>query len=146
MKRCLLLCVGLFLAIGLFTTFNSLVFAEEKKSEMKMDKAKMDKMLQESIAKGEKLFNDQSLGTSGKTCNSCHIEMGKSKKEGMMGAKGFSGREPFPKVFPMAARVMTLEQGVQFCIVTPLKGKPLAWDDQRLTDLTAYVNSIYVGK
>jgi hypothetical protein len=26
--------------------------------------------------------------------------------------------------------------------VNPLKGKPLAWDDQRLTDLTAYCASV----
>jgi len=111
-----------------------------------VDKAAMEKALKDSIANGARLYVDASLGTSGKTCNTCHMEMGRSKKKGMMGARGFVGRDPFPKFFPMAGRVMTLEQVVQFCIVTPLKGKPLVWDDQRLTDLTAYVNSIYTGK
>ncbi|MBI4687952.1 MAG: hypothetical protein HY756_09285 [Nitrospirae bacterium] len=103
-------------------------------------------MVKASIANGAKLYVDPSLGTSGKTCNTCHMEMGKSKKEGMMGAKGFIGRKPFPKYSPMPKRVMTLEQMIQFCIVTPLDGKALAWDDQKLTDLTSYVNSIYTGK
>lgn len=110
------------------------------------DEAAMEKALKDSISSGEKLYIDPTLGTSGKTCNTCHMEMGKSKKEGMMGAKGFIGRKPFPKYFPMAKRVMTLEQVVQFCIVNPLKGSPLAWDDQKLTDLTSYVNSVYTGK
>jgi len=98
-----------------------------------------------SIANGAKLYADPSLGTSGRTCNTCHIEMGKSKNMGMMDAKGFIGRKHFPKYFPMANRVMTLDQAVQFCIVNPLSGKPLAWDDSKLTDLTSYVNSIYTG-
>lgn len=99
--------------------------------------------MKDSIANGKKLYTDAGLGTSGKTCNTCHIEMGKSKKKGMMGARGFVGRKPFPKYFPMAKRVMTLEQSIQFCIVKPLKGKPLAWDDKKLTDLTSYVNAVY---
>ncbi len=111
-----------------------------------VDKTAMKKALKDSIVNGAKLYVDASLGTSGKTCNTCHMEMGRSKKKGMMGTRGFVGRDPFPKFFPMAGRVMTLEQVVQFCIVTPLKGKPLVWDDQRLTDLTAYVNSIYTSK
>jgi len=107
------------------------------------DEAALEKA---SIANGAKLYVDPSLGTSGKTCNTCHMEMGKSQKAGMMDAKGFIGRKPFPKYFPMAKRVMTLEQVIQFCIVNPLEGKPLAWDDPKLTDLTSYVNSIYTGK
>jgi cytochrome c len=46
----------------------------------------------------------------------------------------------------MAKRVMTLEQVVQFCITNPLKGKPLVWDDQKLTDLTAYCASVKAEK
>jgi len=46
----------------------------------------------------------------------------------------------------MAKRVMTLDQVVNWCIVTPMKGKALKWDDQKLTDLTAYVASVKVVK
>ena len=48
----------------------------------------------------------------------------------------------YPKYFMMAKRVMTLDQVVHFCVVNPLKGKALAWDDQKLTDLTAYIASV----
>jgi cytochrome c len=44
--------------------------------------------------------------------------------------------------WPMAAKVMTLDQVVNFCITNPLKGEALAWDDQRLTDLVAYCASV----
>jgi cytochrome c len=96
------------------------------------------KTLPEAVAAGEKLFNDPSLGTNKQTCNSCHPQMGK-------GDKGFVGREPFPKLF-MGMKVTTLDQAIQMCITSPLKGKALKWDDPRLTELAAYVQSIYLMK
>ncbi len=78
------------------------------------------------------------------TCNSCHMDGG--TKEGKMGDMVIPAWDnlaaKYPKYFMMAKRVMTLDQVVQFCVVNPLKGKALAWDDQKLTDLTAYVASV----
>jgi len=96
------------------------------------------KTLPEAVAAGEKLFNDPSLGTNKQTCNSCHPGMGK-------GDKGFVGRDLFPKVF-MGMKVTTLDQAIQMCISGPLKGKPLKWDDPRLTELAAYLQSLYLMK
>ncbi len=45
----------------------------------------------------------------------------------------------YPMYFKMAEKVMTLDQVINWCILTPMEGKPLTWDDQRLADLTAYV-------
>jgi cytochrome c len=92
--------------------------------------------LEDAIAGGQKLFADASLGTNGKSCNSCHTNMGK-------GEIPFTGRAPFPKVFSMAKKMRTLDQVVQGCIMGAMKGNPLAWDDARLTDLVTYVNSLY---
>ena len=92
--------------------------------------------LEDAIASGQKLFADASLGTNGKSCNSCHTSMGK-------GDIPFNGRAPFPKVFSMAKKMRTLDQTVQGCIMGAMKGKALPWDDAKLTDLVTYINSLY---
>ena len=92
--------------------------------------------LEDAAASGRKLFDDASLGTNGKSCNSCHTNMGK-------GDIPFTGRAPFPKVFSMAKRMRTLDQTVQGCIMGAMKGQALAWDDAKLTDLVTYLNSLY---
>ena len=116
----------------------------QKEEPKKMAAADPAAELVKSVANGKKLFNDTTLGTSGLTCNSCHMEGG--TKEGKMGETVIPAWDnlamKYPKYFMMAKRVMTLDQVVQFCIVNPLKGKALAWDDQKLTDLTAYCASV----
>lgn len=126
-----------------------IVYACAQKEEAKeMKAADPAAELAKSVENGKKLFNDKELGTSGLTCNSCHMEGG--TKEGKMGetvVPAWDNLAPkYPKYFMMAKRVMTLDQVVQFCIVNPLKGKALAWDDQKLTDLTAYCASVKMTK
>jgi len=106
-------------------------YAQEKKEE----KAKMDPVaeLAKSVERGFALFNDKKLGTSGKTCNDCHMNGGTLAAQ-------------YPKFFMMGKKIMTLDQVVNFCVTTPLKGEPLAWDDQRLTDLVAYCASVKPAK
>lgn len=123
-----------------------LVCAQEKKEET----AKIEPAteLAKSIERGFMLFNDKKLGTTGETCNDCHRGGGtQSSKMGDMSIKAFDNlAAAYPKYFMMDKRVMTLDQVVNFCIVTPLKGEPLAWDDQRLTDLVAYCASVKPAK
>ena len=124
--------------------FGLIVYAFAQKEEGKKSEIDPAAKLAKSIENGKKLFNDKSLGTSGMTCNSCHMEGG--TKEGKMGDMVVPAWDnlasKYPKYFMMAKRVMTLDQVVHFCVVNPLKGKALAWDDQKLTDLTAYVASV----
>ena len=100
--------------------------------------------LMKSIERGKALFMDATLGTSGMSCNSCHLEGG--TKEGKMGEKTIMPFDnlaaQYPKYFMMAKRVMTLDQVINWCIVNPMKGKALSWDDQKLSDLAAYVASV----
>jgi cytochrome c len=123
-----------------------LAFAQEKKEE----KAEMDPAMElaKSIERGFALFNDKKLGTSGKTCNDCH--KGSGTQEAVLGdmtLKAFDNLAAhYPKFFMMGNRVMTLDQVVNFCVTNPLKGEPLAWDDQRMTDLVAYCASVKPAK
>jgi cytochrome c len=91
---------------------------------------------EDAAARGQKLFADASMGANGKSCNSCHTNMGK-------GDSPFTGRAPFPKVFSMTNKMRTLDQTVQGCIMGAMKGKALAWDDAKLTDLVTYISSLY---
>lgn len=136
MKRIAALCL-IFLFLGLVV----FAYAQEKMKKMDTDPTKA---LAESVENGKKLFNDKALGESGMTCNSCHMEGG--TKDGKMGDKSVPAFDKlaakYPKFFMMANRVMTLDQVVNWCIMNPMQGKPLAWDDQKLTDLTAYCASV----
>jgi len=102
--------------------------------------------LSASIERGKALFDDTTLGTSGMSCGTCHSEGGtKDNPQEMMGMKidafdNLGAR--YPQYVPMAGKVMTLSGMVNFCIITPLKGEALAWDDQKLVDLTAYCASV----
>jgi thiosulfate dehydrogenase len=138
MKQVLILVV--ILCVG-FSFFYACAQKEEKKEMPKVDPMAE---LQKSVALGKALFSDTTLGTSGMSCNSCHMEGGTmgGEMKGMTVSAFDNLGAKYPKYFMMGKRVMTLDQVVIFCIVNPLKGKPPAWDDQKLTDLTAYVASV----
>jgi cytochrome c len=94
-----------------------------------------------SFMRGKELFMDTSLGTNGMSCNSCHAEGGTMPgKMGDMEIPPFKhvGKK-YPGYFKMAEKVMTLDQVINFCVTTPMEGKALAWDDQRMADLATYI-------
>jgi len=127
------------------------VCAQEKKEEGKTMKGEMadpHKELMASVERGKALFNDPALGTAGISCNTCHMEGGtKPGKFGEMEIKPFMNvAASYPKYIGMAGKVVTLDQIVNICIMKPMKGTPLKWDDQRLADLAAYVASVKPGK
>lgn len=139
MKRAvILLCM-------LLIVFGTLSIAQEKKAEMKGDPGNE---LKQSIENGKGLFMDASLGTTGMSCNSCHIEGGmKAGKMGDMEIPPFTHvAKKYPGYFKMAKKIMTLDQVINWCILTPMEGTPLAWDDQRMADLAAYVASVNAMK
>jgi cytochrome c len=74
-----------------------------------------------SIEKGKALFNDPKLGTSGKTCTTCHA-----------GGKGLE----------MAGTQSDLDKTINACITTPLKGKELNVKSVEMQSLLLYVKSI----
>jgi cytochrome c len=135
--------VALFLA-ALFLTCVALVYADDEEKKMEMEMADPAAELAKSVKNGKALFGDESLGTNGMTCNSCHMEGGtKDGKMGDMVIPAFDkvGKK-YPMYFKMAKKVMTLSQVNNWCITMPMKGKALSWDDQKLADLTAYVASV----
>lgn len=78
---------------------------------------------------GEKLWNNTKLGTSGMACGHCHAD-GAGLKTG-----------PFPKYITMADDILTLDQMINFCMINPMKGKPLPWNSEKMTALAAYART-----
>ena len=132
-----------FLCLVLLFTIS---IAEEQKKEGEMPEAK--KELKAAYKRGMELFKDASLGTTGMSCNSCHMEGGtKPGKMGDMEIKPFHKvGAHYPRYFMMGKKVMTLDQVVNFCITTPMKGEALMGDDPRLADLTTYVAYVKPGE
>jgi cytochrome c len=77
----------------------------------------------------EKLWNNTKLGKSGTACATCHAD-GKGLK-----------KAPFPKYIKMANDILTLDQMINFCMMNPMKGKPLQWSSPEMTALAAYAQS-----
>ncbi len=71
-------------------------------------------------ARGEARFADTTLGTSGKSCNTCHTEMGR-------GAMSLVGKTPY-------------DHTIRDCIQGPLQGDP--GQEQAIADLLAYIRSL----
>ncbi len=87
---------------------------------------------------GEKLWNDASIGTSGLSCNSCHMANQSYSK---------TFKQPYPHQVAMAKNTSGLtsidaEQMVQFCMQQPMKAKILPWDSKELAALTLYVKDV----
>jgi len=82
---------------------------------------------------GKRLWADPKLGRSGMSCKTCHAG-GKLLNLEKVGA--------FPHYVKMPNDVVTLDQMINFCMVVPMKARPLRWNSPRLTALAAYYRVI----
>jgi cytochrome c peroxidase len=78
-----------------------------------------------TLEKGKALFNDPKLGTSGKSCSTCHPD-----------GKGLSH----------AGEKSDLARIVNQCISIPLQGKPLDPESMEMQSLLLYVKSLGAKK
>ncbi len=74
-----------------------------------------------TIEKGKKIFNDPSLGTTGKSCNSCH---------------------PDGRGLEQSGTRRNLTDIINGCITTPLKGKALDPNSVEMESLVLYIKSL----
>ena len=96
--------------------------------------------LAKSVETGKKLFSDKALGTTGKTCTTCHAN---PKKEKMF-LKGRVGN--YPKYDRGEKKVITLGQKIRKMIQRNLKGKEEALGSDRLVAIEAYLMNLNRGK
>lgn len=118
---CLIVCITFVIAMA------------QEKAALQADPKAEFKMAAE---RGKALWSDASLGTAGQSCASCHADPAE-----------FAGIvHTFPKYQKMAKKVVTLDQMVNLCIVNPMKGTALAWDDQRIADIATFIAMIHPTK
>ncbi len=103
--------------------------------------------LAKAIEKGKALFNDEKLGKTGTSCNSCHPG-GDSSGGTVMGMeipslKGAAAT--FPKYKKPANGVIILSQMNNICIEMIMEGEPLKLDSDEAIALAAYVTSMSNG-
>ncbi len=85
------------------------------------------------VMNGKALFNDGNLGTTGKSCNSCHTN-----------GKDIDGSK---KTFSiLGSEQNSLEDAVNFCIKMALSGKPLQKDSENMEDMVSYLKTLKVQK
>ena len=84
-----------------------------------------------TVAKGKEVFADASLGTTGKSCASCHTP------EALRGIA-----ERYPAYDTAASRYVSLQERLQKMIVTKLAGPEIPLGDPRTVGLEAYLKSL----
>jgi cytochrome c len=85
----------------------------------------------ESVSRGEALFNTATLGTTGKSCASCHTPGSLRNVE-----------DAFPKFNPALKRFVDMQEAINLMIRDKLKGTPIPPNDQKYFDLLAYLKSL----
>jgi len=84
---------------------------------------------QEAADLGKKMWNDESLGTSGLACLSCHADYE---------MLNLDRNQNFPHFVKMTNDVVTLDQMINYCMINPMKGKQFEKNSKELTAMAAY--------
>lgn len=105
--------------------------------------------LAQAVMEGKNLFEHETFGGNGNTCETCHTAGGRGQGH-MPGGMTFpslsNAAAIFPRYKPKDHQVVTLTQQVQGCIAGALQGRPPAADSLQMTDLVAYLTSLSEGK
>ena len=95
----------------------------------------LDRQAMANSSGGELLWSDRSLGTSGRTCDTCH------RNDNLFG-QTFSS--PYPHRVALVDKsndvgMVEIDEMVNFCIANSLGGELLPWNSNELLMLSAYV-------
>jgi len=87
------------------------------------------KNFQQAAALGAQLWNDESLGTAGVACLSCHADHD---------LLNLDRNQNFPHFVKMVGDVVSLDQMINYCMLNPMKGKQFEENSKELTAMAAY--------
>jgi thiosulfate dehydrogenase len=105
-------------------------FGEPTPREMRIWEAELKKV----VAEGDRLFHSDEIGSNGVACAMCHPHASNTHPE------------TYPKFQTQLKKVALLRDMVNWCILNPLEGKELPYDDPRMIALEAYILSQRAGK
>jgi len=83
----------------------------------------------QAVALGKKMWNDDTLGTSGVACMSCHADYA---------LLHLDRNRNFPHYVNMVGDVVTLDQMINYCMLNPMKGRQFEKNSKELTAMAAY--------
>ena len=104
-------------------------FGEPTAREQRIWQAELDKLVKE----GDRLFHSDEIGTNGVACAMCHPHASNTHPE------------TYPKFQTQLKKVALLRDMVNWCILNPLEGPELAFDDPKMVALEAYILSQRAG-
>jgi len=87
------------------------------------------KSFQQAASLGANMWKDESLGTSGMACLSCHADHDLLNLE---------RNQNFPHFVKMVGDVVSLDQMINYCMLNPMKGKQFEKNSKELTAMAAY--------
>ncbi len=80
------------------------------------------------VQRGRAAFVDPSLGKNGVVCAQCHPNAANTHPE------------TYPKFQKQLGKVAVMAEMINWCILNPLEGEPLALDDPKMIALQAYIS------
>lgn len=105
--------------------FSALVSADEfTESDIKLWTSEYNAV----VAEGRKVFTDPELGSNGVVCAQCHPNAANTHPE------------TYPKFQKQLGKVAVMWEMINWCILNPLEGKPLAADDPDMIAMQAYIH------
>lgn len=124
MSKKTLVSVALAAVVAIVITIGFSVQADEFTEK---DKERWQNEYMSVVNKGRDLWTSPELGTNGVACAQCHPNAADTHPE------------TYPKFQQQLGRVIALRDMINWCLLNPLEGKPLALDDPRMVAIEAYV-------
>jgi cytochrome c len=81
-----------------------------------------------AVQEGRRLWTSPELGTNGVACAQCHPNAADTHPE------------TYPKFQQQLGRVVALREMINWCIINPLEGEPLALDSREMVAVESYVH------
>lgn len=121
-KKTIITVLGLFAVVFVMSRF--MTRAEEVTQK---DLQRWEKEFMSVVQTGRELWVSPKLGTNGVACAQCHPNAANTHPE------------TYPKFQQQLGRVIALRDMINWCLLNPLEGKPLEFNDPRMVAIEAYV-------
>ena len=145
MRKLLVYLSVVFVVAALFVACKKAEEAGTAETAMTAETAETAEVMAEGNAEnGLALFVKADLGTTGKSCESCHPNGGKEALEGVT-TKPLTGvKNRYPGVFAAIdpEKEVTLAEVVNFCLENPVGAEPWPEDSQEMKDMLAHLESL----
>ena len=118
---------GLIISVVSFVFISIILVVAYADEFTKQDLERWQNEYMSVVETGRELWVSPDLGTNGVSCAQCHPNAANTHPE------------TYPKFQQQLGRVIALRDMINWCILNPLEGEPLALNDPRLVAMEAYI-------